>query len=86
MLQFTVGYDDVAGPRASEATLRDETRRRDARLSRGPFLVQVVVGYRQAPMHCFVQCTFYLMNDIFRKSRKREPAVRGSSGFTGRIF
>ena len=33
ILRFAAGYDNVAGPRASEATLREESRRRDPRLS-----------------------------------------------------
>jgi hypothetical protein len=42
--------------------------------------VQVVVGYCQAAAYCLVQCTFDLMDDSFRKSRKggaRRPASGG---------
>jgi hypothetical protein len=66
-------YDNVAGPRVSEATLREESRRRDPRLSPGSSLLcrslLLLPSLLQRTALCSARST--LMDDSFRKSRKR---------------
>ena len=87
ILRFAAGYDNVAGPRASEATLREESRRRDPRLSPDPLFCAGRCWL--LPSSNVLPCAVHVLPSwtiVFGKAEKEGPPSGPRLVCIGRIF